>query len=319
MTDLQTRSAADDSIDPPEGEQAPSGDVGSADTPKPGQRTINIPDVPVARILGVALVGVGGLLVLFFLYLLFFTPTTAGRDQARLSQSLVGHPLNVFNLVNGQIPAEGSPVAVLHIPQLNVDQIVVSGTSAADLMNGPGLMPGTALPGTVGNSVIAARRVTFGGPFGGLGSLTRGDKVQVTDGAGTFTYKVVKNVQVAAGQQDVIAPSLNNRLTLVTANSSWLPSGREVVVALLVGRAFTIPGVTQTLPTYETGLSGDPVAGGLALLWSLLTVIVLMVAVYVAWRWRRFLWLIYFFTAPTVMFFGLFACAAVARAIPATY
>ena len=94
------------------------------------------------------------LIVAFLVYLVAFTPLTAARDQQRLTQSLVGHPLTVYSLVDGRTrtPAEGSAVAVLDIPAIHLHQVVVEGTSAADLMNGPGHMPHTAIPGTVGNT-----------------------------------------------------------------------------------------------------------------------------------------------------------------------
>jgi sortase A len=285
--------------------------------PAAGRRTIEIPDIPYRRLAGFALVGAGGLLVAFLLYLYFFTPLTASRNQQRLAQSLVGQPLAVFRLVNGPPPREGSAVAVLEIPELGVHQIVVQGTSAADLMNGPGLMPGTALPGTVGNAVIAGRRTTFGGPFGAIGSLKKGEQIHVVDGAGTFNYRVTRVFTVAEGKQDVVLPSTHNRLTLVTANSSFYPTGRLVVQASLVGTPYADTGVVVTIPSYELGLSGDAAAGGLAVLWSLITVIVLVAAAFAVWRWRR-PWIVYLFTAPVLMMCGLFACESVARALPAT-
>jgi LPXTG-site transpeptidase (sortase) family protein len=179
-------------------------------------------------------------------------------------------------------------------------------------------MPGSALPGTVGNSVIAGRRVTFGAPFASIDTLRRGTKITVVDGAGTFTYRVTHIRRVAIGQKDVVVPTADNRLTLVTSDSGLVVGGRTAVVARLVGHAVAVPGLTTTVPGYDLGLGGDAAAGGLALLWSVLTVIVLVGAAYLAWRTRR-AWLVYLFAAPVVLMFGLFACEAVARALPATY
>jgi len=281
-------------------------------------RAIHLPDVPVRRLVGLCLVGVGALIVLFLVYLFAFTPLTAARNQQRLTQSLVGHPLTVYKLVDGASPPEGSAIGVLNIPALHLDQVIVQGTSAADLMNGPGLMPGTALPGSLGNSVIAARRVTFGAPFGAVDTLKVGAKIRVVDGAGTFTYKVTRVHAVVAGQRDVVLPTTDNRITLVTANSTTLPSGRLVVQGKLVGPAVVVPDHTVAVPSYDLGLSGDPVAGGLAVLWSIITLLVLLVAAYAVWRWRR-PWLVYLFAAPVLLMCGLFACESVARALPATF
>ncbi|MEI7858953.1 MAG: sortase [Acidimicrobiales bacterium] len=281
-------------------------------------RTITVPDLPWRRLGGFALFGVAGLIVLFLLYLLAFTPLTAARDQKRLADSLKGHPLTVYKLVNGRLPPQGSAVAVVQIPSIGVDKVVVQGTSAANLMNGPGLMPGTSLPGSPGNSVIAGRRMTFGGPFGAIGSLKPNAKIRVVDGAGAFTYKVTSINHVAIGQKDVVLPTRDNRLTLVTSDSSVVTGGREVVRAKLVGRAVAVPDSTVSVPSYDLGLSGDPAAGGLAAMWSFLTLAVLVGAAYAAWRLRR-PWLVYLFSVPVVLMCGLFACQSVARALPATF
>jgi len=281
-------------------------------------RTITLPDLPYRRMVGFALLGVAGLIAAFLAYLFFFTSLTADRNQARLIQSLKGSPLTVYKLVGGHPPAEGSAVAVLQIPSLGLEKVVVQGTSAADLMNGPGLMPGTALPGTVGNSVLAARRVTFGGPFGSIGSLPVGAKIRVVDGIGTFTYKVTGHRTVGIGKKDIVVPTTDNRLTLVTSDSALVTGGREGVIATLVGRAVVVPGQSPTIPGYDLALGGDAAAGGLVLLWSVLTVLVLVAAAYLAWRTRRG-WLVYLFASPVVVLCGLFACQSLARALPATY
>jgi len=286
-------------------------------------RQFSVPDIPFRQLAGLALVGAGVLIVLFLVYLFAFTPLSASRSQQRLAQSLTanaqsGKPLLRYSLVAGHTPPEGSAVAVLEIPALHLNQIVVQGTSAADLMQGPGLMPGSALPGSPGNAVIAGRRVTFGGPFGSLGQLRRGDRIRTVDGAGTFTYRVSRVETVTAGQRDVITPTSTNRITLVTSDSTLLPNGRLVVIAKLAGRPVAAgSGASVAVPDYELGLSGDPVAGGLAIMWSLLTIAVLLGAALAVWRWRR-PWLIYLFTAPIVVACGLFACESVARALPAT-
>jgi len=286
--------------------------------PRVGGHTIHIPEIPLLRLTGVAMMGIGLLIVLFLVYLFAFTPLTASRNQQRLTQSLISDPLARFHLIGGALPPEGSAVAVLEIPALGLHQVVVVGTSAADLTNGPGLMPGSVIPGSAGNSVIAARRVTFGAPFRSIGSLRRGQRIVAVDGAGTFTYRVTRVFTVSAGHKDVVVPTVANRITLVTSDSSTVVSGRLVVEAKLVGPPVAVADSTQAVPSYDLGLSGDTAAGGLAVLWSLLTVFVLTFAAFVAWKWRR-TWLTYLVAAPVVMMCGLFACEGVARALPATF
>ncbi len=273
---------------------------------------------PTRKIVAAALFGVGLLIVFFVIYLFAFTPLTASRNQQRLAQTFESQPLKVYSLVGGARPLEGEPVAVITIPAINLSQIVVEGTSAADLMNGPGLLPGTAVPGAPGNSVIAARRVTFGGPFGPLGSLRSGDRIKVVDGAGTFTY-LVKSVRVVtAGQHDVVAQTSANLLTLITSNGGLIPNGRLAVQAKLKGPPVSVQTKVVVAPHSELGLGGDDAAAGLAVLWSLGTVLVLIGAALAVWRWRRPA-LIYVFAAPVVVACGLMACENLARSLPATF
>jgi sortase A len=268
------------------------------------------------RLVGVALSGLGILLALVVLYLYAFTPLTARRDQHRLLNELAADPLSTFALTNGVAPPEGKPVAVLEIPVLHLSQAVVEGTSAADLEGGPGLMPGTAIPGAAGNSVIAGRRLTFGRPFASIGSLHIGARVRVTDGLGTFRYRVTSLRTVTSGERDVVSNTADDRLTLVTSDSSFVPTGREVVVAKLLGRAVA-PQVLKPIPAGQRGLTGDAGAVWQVLLWSALLLLVAIFAGYAAWRWRR-PWPTYVLAVPVLVACGLFAAEAVARCLPAT-
>jgi hypothetical protein len=128
----------------------------------------------------------------------------------------------------------------------------------------------------------------------------------------------VRTLVVTEGQRDVVAPTADNQLTLITSNSSVAPDGRLAVVAKLTTAPYAVPSDAVAVPTYELGLSGDPSAGGLALLWALLSLVVLIGAGLVVWRWKH-PWLVYLLAAPIFIACGLFACESVARALPATF
>ena len=140
----------------------------------------------------------------------------------------------------------------------------------------------------------------------------------IVDGIGTFHYRVTRTFTVTAGQHDVVVPSNANRLTLVTADGAVAPSGRLVVQASLVGPAVGVANQVIAVPGYQMGLSGDPVAGGMAVLWSLLVIGLIVGAAVVAWRWRHPV-IVYVLVAPVVIACGLLACESVARALPATF
>ena len=120
---------------------------------------------------GLVLSAVGLCLVLFVAYVFVFTGLQEARAQHLLLEEFTGPARANVDLSTHL--KEGQPAALLVIPSIGLHQVVVKGTSATDLMSGPGLMANTALPGTDGNSVIVGRRSTGGAPFGRLGDLRR--------------------------------------------------------------------------------------------------------------------------------------------------
>ena len=106
-------------------------------------------------------------------------------------------------------PETGSPVAILDIPDMKLEQVVVEGVGPQQTRRGPGHVPGTAGPGQPGNSAIVARRSTFGGPFRPLGSLETGDEILVTTTQGQSIYVVteVRSDEVADGSGTRPQPS----------------------------------------------------------------------------------------------------------------
>jgi sortase A len=76
------------------------------------------------------------------------------------------------------------------IPRIGVDLPLLEGIALSTLDRGPGHWPGTAMPGQIGNAVIAGHRVSHGKPFRHIDDLQPGDEVTMTTADGTFTYVV---------------------------------------------------------------------------------------------------------------------------------
>lgn len=89
--------------------------------------------------------------------------------------------------------AVGDVLTRLQIPKkgINVDVLVVEGTTPAALRAGAGHYPGTPLPGEVGNVAIAGHRTTFGRPFNQLDKMGPGDKVYLITPLKKYTYVAV--------------------------------------------------------------------------------------------------------------------------------
>jgi LPXTG-site transpeptidase (sortase) family protein len=145
-------------------------------------------------------------------------------------------------------PAEGSSVAHLQIPSIDLDEYVVSGTAEGDLAKGPGHYIGSAAPGQAGNVAIAGHRTTNGAPFNRIGQLAIGDQIYLTTTTGERLTYVVSQPPVAVSPSDVSV--LDNfgddRVTLTTCNPEFSSSQRLIVVGELKGP--TPPVATKVKP-----------------------------------------------------------------------
>jgi sortase A len=163
---------------------------------------------------------------------------------------------------NNKPVAEGSPVAMISMPTIGVnDLVVVDGTASGDLLNGPGHLRTTPLPGNVGESVVMGRSTTYGAPFHKITSLQPGDPIDVLGGQGPVRY-IVKDVRRAG---DPFPPmptgSKAGRLVLVTADSSGFLSSlrpRNVVyVDADTSKAYPSGPVYPSVPASENAMHND--------------------------------------------------------------
>lgn len=128
-----------------------------------------------------ALVGGG------FLAYPFATDLWAARLQSGLATGLAA---SADDYRNGKI-GKGEALTRLEIPRLDVDVVVVEGTSLAALRAGAGHYPETALPGEIGNVAIAGHRTTYGRPFNRIDELKPGDRVVLTTPLARHVYEMV--------------------------------------------------------------------------------------------------------------------------------
>lgn len=217
----------------------------------------------------------------------------------------------------GRLIARGTPVAYLEIPSIGVRQVVGEGTSAADLMAGPGHRRDTPLPGQAGTSIVMGRQSSYGGPFNRLGDLKVNDRIMVTTGAGIATFTVIS----LRSDGDLAPPPRRpgrGRLLLVSASGpSYVPSNVLRVDADLDTPASPAPAATVTasaLPPAEQIMGTDPTT-----LWRLVLWLQALIAVAlgIVWSWHRWgrpqTWIVFF---PLTALVGLFAAAEAARLLP---
>ena len=258
-----------------------------------------------------------GLLVVgFTVHLLGASVLEHGREQAALERSF-RTPLAFGQAPLGGIIREGTPVAVLEIPHLGVREVVVEGTTSAQLKKGPGHLRTSPLPGQRGNAVLAGRRLSYGGPFLHLDRLRRGALIRVITGQGRSVYVVQGSRVVAPHHADPIGPTRESRLTLVTSDPPLLANRRLVITASLRGTPHPAPaGRASELNRDELGLQGEPGAVVPLLLWGELLLLAGAVAAFLYRRWPR--WPAYLVCTPVILLLIVLVFDSFAGLLPAT-
>ena len=222
------------------------------------------------RGLGQSLLTVGLVAVLFVVYQLFVADLVNDRRQEALNDELrtewsAGRawapPAGGRAATAADVPI-GAAFAVLYIPRLGSDyrRVVLEGTTEAQLAQGPGHYPGTAMPGQPGNVAIAGHRVGKGSPFLDLDLLRPGDPIVLETRDAWFVYRVLGDPDtgtfvgdpsgipgrqvVSPGDVEVIAPTPNGTsdaapsgayLTLTTCHPRFSARQRLVVHAAIDG------------------------------------------------------------------------------------
>lgn len=183
------------------------------------------------RVIGRGFIGLGTLILLFLVYQLVGTNLVTGRHQKALASELQEQ----WEISPNEAPSLGDGMALIKIPKIGVDEVVVEGVEVEDLKKGPGHYPDTALPGQLGNMVFSGHRTTYGAPFYRLDELVPGDEIIVYDAKGPYTYLVTESKIVLPTEIGVIAPSTDARLTLTTCHPRFSAAKRLIVVAQLQG------------------------------------------------------------------------------------
>ncbi|WP_157416331.1 sortase [Agromyces allii] len=265
---------------------------------------------------------IAALLLMFGLDLLVF-----GHVQHQISQQRLSDTFRA-ELIEGTAPvsegdfddvllADGVPVAIIDIPALHATEVIVEGTSSADLTAGPGHRRDTVLPGQAGVSVIMGRNAAFGGPFSGIQRLAPGDEITVRTGQGLQEFEVI-GLRYAGDPTPPAPKQGESRMILQTARgAAFAPSGIAYVDARLTSKvqpAGTRQTTTLTLPREDTALATD-----LTTVWALVFALQFFVVAEFAavWSFRRIgaqkTWVVF---VPVLLLGGLFVADQVARLLP---
>ncbi len=126
---------------------------------------------------------------------------------------------------------EGDAIVRMRIPRLNLDAVVVNGTSTADLRRGPGRHLETFMPGERELVYIAGHRTTYGAPFADIDALKAGDKVLLELPYASFEYVVTRHRIVDDNDLSVLESQNHEQLVLQACHPRFLASERYLVYA----------------------------------------------------------------------------------------
>ncbi|MFD4758385.1 class E sortase [Streptomyces sp. NPDC058439] len=206
---------------------------------------------------------IGALIVLFVVYVLFWTGVKAADAtegqidtlQNQWARDTVSAPVPGASPARGTSPTpsappapaayrDGKPFAMLYIPRFGKgwEWPVLENTEVRTLQKGLGHYRGTARLGATGNFAVAGHRRTYGDPFKDFPKLRPGDAVLLTDGTTWFTYRIDKKpYRTVPSDIGVIDPvprksgfdGPGRYLTLTTCDPEWGSSHRLIAWAHL--------------------------------------------------------------------------------------
>ena len=144
------------------------------------------------RALGDLLITIGGVILLYIVYLLWWTDVVA-HQAAQGNMCRLGREW--ARSVAVQQPRSAEPFATLEIPAIRNPETwpVLDGVQQTELKQGVGWYPTTQLPGRPGNFAVAAHRRTWGDMFRYLNEVKTGDTIVVRAGNTVYTYRIVQD------------------------------------------------------------------------------------------------------------------------------
>jgi sortase A len=140
----------------------------------------------------------------------------------------------VQSLANIAVPTAGPEQAIrIQIPALNVDAPVVQGDGWEQLKKGVAQHIGSGDPGQNGNVVLSAHNDVYGQLFRFLDRLAPGDRVILYTQQRQYVYVVTGTVIVEPTQVEVMAPTSDPTITLISCYPYLINKQRIVVFAKL--------------------------------------------------------------------------------------
>src|SRR6478735_7368910 len=127
------------------------------------------------------------------------------------------------------VSGRGAGIGTIELPRIGITADIQEGITLTAINRGPGHWPNTAMPGALGNVVIAGHRTTYSKPFNRLNELQPGDLVTMTTADGRFDYEVRGIVIVPGEAVDIATQTYAHTATLFACHPPG--SARQRIVA----------------------------------------------------------------------------------------
>jgi sortase A len=131
-------------------------------------------------------------------------------------------------------PENLGQIGRISIPAIGVDAALHEGIRLTTLDRGPGHWPGSAMPGQIGNVVVAGHRTSHQADFRNTDDLVPGDIVTFTTADGVFDYAVTGTEIVGPDAMWIIDPSETATATLFACHPPGSTRQRIVIHLALV-------------------------------------------------------------------------------------
>lgn len=237
-------------------------------------------------------------------------------DELRTTLAKAETPIGQLGVDETMTPL-GTPIALLQIPALDLEEVVMEGTTGEVLRSGAGHRRDSVFPGQAGTSIVLGRQLGYGGPFGDLTRLQPGNEIRVTTGQGEHSYRVL-GLRRAGDPLPTSLTADQGRLELQTADGlAMFPSGVLYVDAELMTSTQQTPSRvlgTAALPADELAM-GQQQRGWSAMFVALIFFVAAGVGVWWLWRtWGR--WQAWVIGVPLLLCLGVVVADATMDALP---
>lgn len=159
------------------------------------------------------------------------SPSGPQPNEAEIPEHL--RPL-VQSLANIPVPTQGPEQAIrIQIPAIKVDATIVQGDGWEQLKKGVGQHIGSANPGQPGNVVLTGHDDVYGEVFRYLKDLKPGDVIILYTTQRQFVYIITSSKIVEPGQVELMNPTAEPTVTLITCHPYMVDNKRYVVLGTL--------------------------------------------------------------------------------------